>query len=96
MSCYFIANITIYDREEYKRYEDGFDGVFARYEGKVVVVDDLPTTLEGQWPYTRTVVIRFPDEREARRWYESPEYQTLVRHRWSAAKADIVLVHGRD
>ena len=96
MSCYFIANITIRDRKEYKIYEDGFDEIFARYRGKVVVVDDSPAILEGQWPYTRVVVIRFPDEQEARRWYESPEYQALVQHRWKAARANIVLAQGRD
>ena len=96
MNCYFIANITIRDKEEYKRYEDGFDEVFARYSGKVVVVDDSPAILEGRWPYTRVVVIRFPDEQEAGRWYASPEYQTLVQHRWNAASADIILARGRD
>jgi len=96
MSCYFVANINIHSREEYKVYLDGFDKVFAGYHGQVVAVDESPALLEGQWPYTRMVIIRFPDEKEARRWYESPEYQLLVQHRWSAAAADVVLVHGRD
>ncbi len=96
MSCYFVANISIRDREEYGKYEEGFDEIFARYTGNVVAVDDSPATLEGQWPYTRTVLIRFPDEQEARRWYESEEYQELAKHRWSAARADVALVHGRE
>ena len=95
MSSYFIAQIEIHDSQEYEKYLEGYDEVFARYKGKVLVVDDSPTIVEGEWPYTRTVVIRFPDEAEFRRWYESPEYQELAQHRWQASRADIVLVKGR-
>lgn len=96
MSSYFIAQIRIHDREEYHRYEQGFDEIFAQYNAEVVVVDDHPTILEGQWPYTRAVIIRFPNEGEARRWYDSAEYQTLAQHRLRASQADIILVKGRD
>lgn len=96
MSSYFIAQINIHNREEYKKYEDGFDEIFAKYHGKVLVVDDSPAVLEGEWDYTRTVIIRFPSEEEARRWYDSAEYQELARHRLNASRADIVLAMGRD
>jgi uncharacterized protein (DUF1330 family) len=96
MSCYFAAQIKIHDPQEYRRYLDGFDQVFVNYDGQVVAVDDGPVILEGEWPYTRAVVIRFPDEDEARRWYESPEYQRLAVHRVNASDADVILVHGRD
>ncbi len=96
MSCYFIAQIKIRDPREYQHYLDGFDEVFSHYRGEVVAVDDTPVVLEGEWPYTRAVVIRFPNEDEARRWYESPEYQGLAAHRVNASNADIILVHGRD
>jgi uncharacterized protein (DUF1330 family) len=65
MSCYFVAQIRIHDPQEYQRYLDGFDQIFADYRGKVVAVDDSPTVLEGNWPCTRAVVIRFPNEDEA-------------------------------
>jgi len=96
MSSYFIAQINIHDAEEYTQYEEGFDRIFAKYNGEVIVVDDHPTVLEGQWPYTRAVMIRFPDESEAKRWYHSAEYQTLAQHRLQASQADIILVTGRD
>ena len=46
MCCYLIARIVIRNRELYKQYEAGFDEVFARYKGEVVV-DDHPAPLEG-------------------------------------------------
>jgi uncharacterized protein (DUF1330 family) len=92
MSCYFIAQINITDREEYQKYLDGYDGIFKKYKGIVVAVDEFPSILEGKWPYERTVLIRFPDEEEARRWYESSEYQNLAKHRYRSSKANIVLL----
>ena len=68
MSCYFIAQIEIHDRDEYQQYLDGFDEVFEKYKGMIMAVDEEPVVLEGEWPFTRTVLIRFPDENEARRW----------------------------
>jgi len=92
MSCYFIAQINIHDREEYQRYLDGYDAIFSKYKGIVMAVDENPTILEGEWPFGRTVLIRFPDEAEAKRWFESPEYRKLVEHRHRSSKANIILV----
>jgi len=95
MSCYFVAQIKIHNPEGYQKYLDGYDEVFARYLGQVVAVGDSPIVLEGTWPYTRFVIIRFPSPDEARRWYDSPEYQALAQHRWQASQADILLVKGQ-
>lgn len=95
MSCYIIAQIKINDREEYDIYENGFDEIFAKFKGIIVAVDEDPVVLEGEWPYTRTVLIRFPNEKEARRWYESPEYQRLAEHRHRASTGNIVMVKRR-
>ncbi len=96
MSCYFVAQITIHDRSIYAEYLDGFDAVFSKFNGTVVAVDENPFGLEGEWPYTRFVLIRFPDAIEARRWYESGEYRALVRFRHRASDADVLLIEGRE
>ncbi len=96
MSCYFIAQLSIHDEDEYRKYLAGFDEVFNRFKGTVVAVDDDPVVLEGDWPHTRTVLVRFPNKEEARRWYDSPAYGELVKHRHRASEGNIVLVEGRD
>lgn len=95
VSCYFIATIMIHDRDEYQKYLDGFDPIFEKYKGMIMAVEEEPVVLEGVWPFTRTVLIRFSSEEEARRWYESPEYEALKRHRLAASDANIVLVRRR-
>lgn len=96
MSTYFVARITIHDPSGYDRYLEGFDAAFAGHGGEVLAVDDAPVVMEGRWPCTRTVLIRFPDLAAARGWYDSPAYQALARLRQAAANADIVLVEGYD
>ena len=96
MSVYIIAQISIHDRSGYNEYSDGFLEVFTRYKGELLVVSEDPQIVEGEWPYTRTVLIRFPSAEEARRWYESPEYQAIAQHRFRASKANAVLVEGLD
>ena len=87
---YFIAQINIHDPKTYQQYVEGFYEVFNRYQGEVVLVDDNPKAIEGTLQYNRIVVIRFPNENELHRWYDSPEYQQLARIRWKASDAYIL------
>jgi uncharacterized protein (DUF1330 family) len=92
MSVYIIAQISIHDREEYGRYEAGFMDVFAQFQGELLVVSENPTIVEGQWPCTRTVLMRFPSAEEASRWYASPQYQAIAQHRFRASTGNAVVV----
>lgn len=94
MAVYIIAQIAIRDRAGYDKYQAGFQAVFADYAGELLVVEENPTVVEGEWPYTRTVLMRFPSADEARRWYESPAYQAIARHRHGAATTNAVIVEG--
>jgi len=94
--CYVVAQVTINDPVEYQKYVDGFDAALAPFDGKVVAVDAHPVILEGSWPYPRTVLIRFASQAEAKRWYDSAEYQRICQHRWRSASVNLVLVEGRE
>lgn len=94
MSVYILAQIQIHDRDEYDKYSEGFLDVFAGFGGELLVVSENPVVVEGEWPYTRTVVLRFPSAEEAQRWYDSPEYQAIAQHRFRGAKTNAVLVEG--
>lgn len=94
MGSYFVAQINIHDQVAYNRYLEGFDAIFAQYNGEVLAVDDHVQVLEGSWPYQRTVIIKFPDQAALLRWYKSDAYQKLARIRHGAADANIVVVNG--
>jgi uncharacterized protein (DUF1330 family) len=94
MSFYVVAQIAIRDREEYDKYVDDFRKLFGHYRGEVLAVDESPLLLEGEWPWTRTAVLRFHDQQEALRWYHSEEYQAAAQHRYAGATTNLVLVKG--
>jgi uncharacterized protein (DUF1330 family) len=94
MSIYVIAQVDIHDAQEYRKYVSGFLKSFSQFKGEVLVVEDAPTILEGAWPWTRTAVIRFDNEAEARRWYDSPEYQAAAQFRLRAATTHLILAKG--
>jgi uncharacterized protein (DUF1330 family) len=96
MSAYIIALIEIHDRDEYNKYQAGFREIFSTYSGEILVVEEAPTLLEGEWPHTRTVVLRFPDAHEAKRWYDSEQYQALAQYRFRASRANVILAEGRN
>lgn len=94
MSVYAVALIDIQDRDEYGSYEQGFMDVFSKYEGRLLAVDESPTVLEGEWPWTRTVLLEFPDEGKLNAWYQSADYQKLARHRFNASRAAVAVLTG--
>jgi uncharacterized protein (DUF1330 family) len=94
MSCYFIANIRIHDEKEYQKYLDKSGEVFRKYNGTYLAVDDSPVCMEGNWDYTRTVLIRFDSKPDYDAWYQSAEYQEILKYRLSAAECDSILVTG--
>lgn len=94
MPCYFIAQIDIHNPREYQRYLDECDAVFAKHDGEYLAVDTAPTVLEGDWPFGRVVLIRFPSEIALRRWYESPEYQRILAHRLKGARCVTIAANG--
>ena len=94
MSTYLIANLTINDRDRYTQYEDAFMAVFETYNGKILAVDENQEVLEGDYNRTRTVLIEFPSNEEAKAWYESEAYQAIAQHRWASSDATVIMIEG--
>ncbi len=95
MPAYIIAQLVINDREEYNEYRSGVHDILDKYKGEIIVSNEEVEIIEGEWPYTKTVVIRFPSMEAAKRWYESPEYQEVVQHRFRAAETNLIFIEGR-
>lgn len=94
MSVYIINNMTIHDRAEYDTYLRAFMGVFRKFDGEVLAAVDAPSPVEGEWPYDRTILLRFPSREAALRWSESAEYREIARHRWNGTKSNVVMLDG--
>ena len=77
MAGYFIANFTIHDPEKFKQYINRESGLAGDFGGRTLVLEKNPTVLQGE-PYQVIAVIEFESVEAAKRWYESPEYQTFA------------------
>jgi uncharacterized protein (DUF1330 family) len=94
MSCYFIARIKIKDKTSYEAYRKKAGDMVRKHKGTYLAVDDAPKILEGKEGSSRLVLIRFDHEKDFQAWYESPEYQEILKIRLSAADCNAVLLHG--
>lgn len=94
MSVYLIAQFKIHDRAAYDRYEEGFGNIFEKFDGKMLSVDENPKVLQGDWDYTRSVLIEFPDKASAYAWMTSPEYQEIAKDRLAGSTGNSIMVEG--
>jgi uncharacterized protein (DUF1330 family) len=79
---YILANLTIRDKDAYRKYEKGFFPLLARHGGELLAYDDSPETFEGEAPRQgRVVILRFPSADHARRWYADRDYQAISEDR---------------
>ncbi|MBI3523974.1 MAG: DUF1330 domain-containing protein [Betaproteobacteria bacterium] len=94
MAVYIINNMSIHNRAEYDTYLRAFMEVFRKFNGRVLAAVDAPVPVEGEWPHDRTVLLSFPSREDANRWYQSPEYQEIARHRLNGTHSNVVILEG--
>ena len=95
VGVYMIANLTVNDADEYRKYEKGFFPILKKFGGQFITFDDNHETLEGTDPLEgRVIIFKFPSEKAAKNWYNDAEYQALSEFRRSGTvlKA-LTLVH---
>ena len=93
--AYVLAKITITDQETYGTYRAGVGNSLQQHGGEVLAASAEPRVLEGEWEATVTVILRFESRAGALEWYNSDEYQELVRIRQTASTGDFILMDGR-
>lgn len=94
MSVYIIAQLKFTERTRYDRYQSRFMGVFTKFKGRLLVADERPVVLEGEWPRDKVVIMEFPDAEAAREFQESPEYREIAVDRNAGADAVVLTVRG--
>jgi uncharacterized protein (DUF1330 family) len=95
MSVYAIVQLSIRDRPRYDRYSEALPAVLDQYGGRLLVADDEPRVLEGEWSGNRVVLLEFDDRAAFRAFAGSPEYQVIVGDRLASGDTVTTLVRGR-
>jgi uncharacterized protein (DUF1330 family) len=96
MSAYVLSMI---DKKDYDKYAEYAAAGFASLQGIdfEVIVAEPPEVLEGEFPCSSMVMLKFNSMDEARRWYHSDAYQKAIPIRHAAAHTPFtILFPGND
>lgn len=94
MTTYLVGRIAIHDRERYGRYTAAFMPVLKQYGGRLLVSEENPEPLEGEWDGRKLVLLAFESRDAALRWSNSPEYQEIAKDRLAGSDAIVLLAEG--
>jgi uncharacterized protein (DUF1330 family) len=92
--AYIIAQATVTDPAQYENYKALAGAAVAQYGGKYIVRGGATHLLEGDWAPPRLVILEFESIELAKRFYDSPEYQTARQQRQGAAQMNMLVVEG--
>lgn len=92
--CFFdILEIT--DQKKLARYREGVFATVEQYDGRYLVLGGKTEIVEGTWRPVLPVIIEFPSLEQAQKWYDSPEYQPLLKLRLESTRGNAVFIEGR-
>lgn len=94
MTCYLVGRIAIHERERYGRYAAAFMPVLTQYGGRLLVSEEAPEPLEGDWDGRKLVLLAFDSRAAALTWANSPEYRKIAEDRIAGSDAIVVLAEG--
>lgn len=90
MATYVLSIIDKHDLERYGEYAAAGFASLQGFEFEVVAAES-PTVLEGAFPATSVVLMKFRTEADADKWFYSDAYQGAVPIRHEAAHTPFVV-----
>ncbi len=90
MASYFVGVVNKRDLEKYGLYAAAGYQSIAGYDVEVTTAEN-PQVLEGSFPGTTIIFMKFKDEDGATRWYNSGAYQAAIPLRHAAADTSFLI-----
>lgn len=94
MKAYVVVQEEVEDQALFDAYRKDVLPTIEAFGGHFLVRGGALSKLEGDWPFSRLVVIEFPSRQAAEGWYRSPEYQKLLPLRLKSCRGNFVIVDG--
>ncbi|MEM1298333.1 MAG: DUF1330 domain-containing protein [Pseudomonadota bacterium] len=92
---YFVASHKVLDRATVNDvYVPRAVDCLNKYDVDILCVNEQTEIVEGQTGHDRLVILRFPSRDEAMRWYNSPEYQSMINLRLDSVEGTLILAEG--
>ncbi|WP_062611546.1 DUF1330 domain-containing protein [Caballeronia calidae] len=96
LKAYVVGLIDVQDPDAYVEYAQNAPATIAKYGGRYVIRNGTKHELEGALPAERWVVLEFPSVRQAKRWFDSEEYQAIRPIRTNASSSTLFIIEGYD
>jgi uncharacterized protein (DUF1330 family) len=95
MAAYLVVDTLLEDAALYEIYKSRAKPLAEKHGGEYLARGGAMTVKESDlWEPTRFVLIRFPDAAAANGFYDSPEYQEVLKIGRQAAKRTIFVLEG--
>ncbi len=92
---YWMVRLDIIDQEQFNKYVVANADALRKYGARFLARAGLYSVPEGA-TRTRNTILEFPSYQAALDCWHSPEYQSALAFRLSAAAIDLVIVEGYD
>jgi uncharacterized protein (DUF1330 family) len=96
MPTYIVGDIHITDPAAFETHVPRALATTARFGGRVIAGGGKIDLLEGGPMPERIFIIEFPTADAARRWYQSDEYQAVLKIRLSASHGRVFSIEGAE
>lgn len=95
MAAYMIVDCLLDNPELYEQYKLKAKPLLEQFGGEYLARGgDLTVKENDLWSPTRIVLLRFADVASANRFYDSPQYQEVLKISKQSARRTAVLVEG--
>jgi uncharacterized protein (DUF1330 family) len=92
---YIIARVSVDDPDAYAVYAKGAFAAMKIYGAKILARGGRSEALEGP-ARQRNVILEFESYDQAKKYFNSPEYQAARQNRLNGSTGEFVLVEGFD
>jgi uncharacterized protein (DUF1330 family) len=95
MAAYLVVDTLLDNPERYEQYKARARLIAEQYGGEYLARGGELTNKETDlWTPTRLVLVRFADAATANRFYESPEYQEVLKISKQSARRTVTVLEG--
>ncbi|MEM9139499.1 MAG: DUF1330 domain-containing protein, partial [Pseudomonadota bacterium] len=92
---YFVASHKVLDRSTLNdTYVPRAVACLNKFDVEILAVNETTEVVEGQTGHDRLVILKFTSRDEAMRWYNSPEYQSMIGLRLNSVEGTLVAAEG--
>jgi uncharacterized protein (DUF1330 family) len=94
VTVYIIAQLNFVDKSRYNTYKARFPDVLRKFKGTLLVADEHPVIMEGDWHRDKIVIMSFPDQAAAEEFSTSRDYEDIAHDRKAGANAVVIMARG--